>query len=73
MIAKVEDNQKSQIPGYQLISKIGKGAMASVYKARQLSLDRIVAIKVLPKRDEREPGIRRTLLLRRPGGGEAFA
>lgn len=47
---RIEENQKTQIPGYQLISKIGKGAMASVYKARQLSLDRIVAIKVLPKR-----------------------
>ena len=47
---RVEESQKSQIPGYQLISKIGKGAMASVYKARQISLDRIVAIKVLPKR-----------------------
>src|SRR5665213_1340044 len=52
---KVEENQKSQIPGYQLISKIGKGAMASVYKARQLSLDRIVAIKVLPKRMSENP------------------
>ena len=40
----------SQIPGYQLISKRGKGAMANVYKARQISLDRIVAVKVLPKR-----------------------
>ncbi|MDB5356025.1 MAG: pknB [Phycisphaerales bacterium] len=47
---RVEESQKSQIPGYHLISKIGRGAMASVYKARQLSLDRIVAIKVLPRR-----------------------
>ncbi|MEE9293764.1 MAG: serine/threonine-protein kinase [Phycisphaerae bacterium] len=39
-----------QIPGFQIMSKLGQGAMATVYKARQLSLDRIVAIKVLPKR-----------------------
>ena len=32
------------------MQKIGAGAMASVYKAKQLSLDRIVAIKILPKR-----------------------
>ena len=39
-----------QIPGYQILKKIGAGAMAVVYKAKQLSLDRIVAVKVLPKR-----------------------
>lgn len=39
-----------QIPGFKIMQKIGAGAMASVYKARQLSLDRIVAIKILPKR-----------------------
>jgi eukaryotic-like serine/threonine-protein kinase len=39
-----------QIPGYQIIKKLGAGAMATVYLARQLSLDRLVAIKVLPKR-----------------------
>jgi serine/threonine-protein kinase len=39
-----------QIPGYLVLGKIGAGAMAVVYKARQLSLNRIVAIKVLPKR-----------------------
>jgi serine/threonine-protein kinase len=45
-----DERKQSQIPGYQLITKCGKGAMATVYKARQISLDRIVAVKVLPKK-----------------------
>lgn len=44
-----------QIPGFQIMQKIGAGAMASVYKAKQLSLDRIVAIKILPKRLSEDP------------------
>jgi len=48
--SQLEDQGNSQIPGYQLISRLGKGAMATVYKARQTSLDRIVAVKVLPKK-----------------------
>ena len=52
---QIEDRRSSQIPGYQLISKLGKGAMATVYKARQISLDRIVAVKVLPKRSSGDP------------------
>jgi serine/threonine-protein kinase len=51
----IEDRKSSQIPGYQLISKLGKGAMATVYKARQNSLDRIVAVKVLPKKLSENP------------------
>ena len=39
-----------QIPGFQIRGKLGQGAMAVVFKAKQLSLDRLVAIKVLPKR-----------------------
>ncbi len=48
--SRVDDQKKSQIPGYQLLGQLGKGAMATVYKARQVSLDRIVAIKVLPRK-----------------------
>jgi serine/threonine-protein kinase len=48
--ASLEDRRKSQIPGHRLLEKLGKGAMATVYKAKQESLDRIVAIKVLPKK-----------------------
>jgi len=44
-----------QIPGYQILGKLGAGAMAVVYKAKQLSLNRTVAIKVLPKRLSENP------------------
>ena len=46
----VDERKKSQIPGYQLLGELGRGAMAKVFKARQISLDRIVAIKVLPRK-----------------------
>ncbi len=39
-----------KIPGYKIRGKLGAGAMATVFKARQLSLDRVVAIKVLPRK-----------------------
>jgi len=44
-----------QIPGYKILGKLGAGAMAVVYKGRQLSLNRMVAIKVLPKRFTENP------------------
>jgi len=44
-----------QIPGYKILGKLGAGAMAVVYKARQLSLNRIVAIKILPQRFTKNP------------------
>ena len=39
-----------QIPGFRVLGKLGAGAMAAVFKARQISLDRDVAIKVLPRK-----------------------
>ena len=41
--------QPGQMLGpYRIIDKIGQGGMATVYKAYQPSMDRNVAIKVLP-------------------------
>src|SRR3954447_18792857 len=48
--SQLEERDDSQIPGYQLICRVGKGAMATVYKGRQKSLDRIVAIRVRRKK-----------------------
>ena len=39
-----------RIPGYRIKRKLGAGAMATVFLAEQVSLDRLVAIKVLPKK-----------------------
>jgi serine/threonine-protein kinase len=47
---QIDERKTSQLPGYQVLGKLGKGAMATVYKARQISLDRIVAVKILPKK-----------------------
>jgi serine/threonine-protein kinase len=53
--SSLEERRQSQIPGYTLLGKVGKGAMATVYKGRQNSLDRIVAIKVLPRKMSDNP------------------
>jgi len=37
-----------EINGFELLERIGQGGMGSVFKARQKSLDRIVAVKLLP-------------------------
>jgi serine/threonine-protein kinase len=44
-----------KIPGYKILGKLGAGAMATVFKAKQLSLDREVAIKVLPRKFTQNP------------------
>ncbi len=44
-----------QLDNFQVIERIGTGGMATVFKAYQPSLDRHVAIKVLPTRHAQDP------------------
>lgn len=59
-----EEAAPLEVPGYELIESLGRGGMGEVFRARQISLDREVAVKVLraelsasgwlPERFERE-------------------
>jgi serine/threonine-protein kinase len=50
------------IPGVELIERIGRGSQAVVYKGRQLSMDRIVAVKVMASESARDAAARERFL-----------
>jgi serine/threonine-protein kinase len=50
-----ESRGAKEIPGYRIIRKLGSGAMAHVFMAQQLSLDRTVAVKILPSSFSENP------------------
>jgi len=47
--------QGPAIPGFQILARLGEGGMGVVFKARQVALDRWVAVKILRDELQQEP------------------
>ncbi len=49
-LIKDAEKRRWSVSGYEIFNKIGEGGLGVVFKARQISMNRIVALKILHKR-----------------------
>ncbi len=53
---------RDKVGGFELLEMVGQGSMGAVFRARQTALDRIVAVKVLPKKFSQDKTYVKTFL-----------